>query len=753
MKKHLFFLFMWFATLPAIAQMTLTVYGTITDLNGGSPVVNHAVNIFADSSNGFIYFNTVYTNSNGFYADTILVPPAILTGTIIITTYDCNNLPLSGSFTFGSGTSGFQQNFQICTTPSNCYANFSYQYISPLTVQFFDLSIGGNGSWYWEFGDGTFTQAQNPVHTYSIAGLYEVTLTIGDPAAPCYDSMTQYIRVGDTINSGCVADFYSVPDSTNPQNILFFNTSISNGNVLTYSWNFGDPLSGSNNTSNLENPSHLFSALGTYDVCLTIQGTDSLCYDMTCETITIGNTGGCQAQYTYYPDSTPAGGANGIQFIDLSSGNISSWYWDFGDGTYSTEQNPFHIYQQYGTYYVCLTIQAPMNGVMCTSTWCMNVTVGNAIGCVSYFTFTQNLLDVTFTGHMVNGQAAIYSWDFGDGLLGQGEQVTHSYAAAGIYFVTLATVTTDSTGCLYSSGQSIAVGDSTQFNQIYGQVFAGNFPVTAGFVMIFSLDTNINYLPYFDIDIIDSSGVYIFPYVPQGNFLVYAIPLDATGYLPTYYGDVLNWEDATIISLGDPNNPYDIHLIPAINFPSGSGGINGQINTGGLKAGMTDRIMMMVMDESGNTLSFDRVSDEGTFGFASMAYGTYYLHAELAGVTSDLIRIDLTESNPIVNVILTFNGNKILGTHEGKELVDAWIVYPNPFRDQININITIKEDTEINIEVFTLTGQVVASTLTKAITGGNNLILPTSSLPAGIYTIRIFSPAGIHLTKKLVKTR
>jgi PKD repeat protein len=45
-----------------------------------------------------------------------------------------------------------------------------------------------------------------------------------------------------------------------------------------------------------------------------------------------------------------------VQFTDLSSGSINSWYWDFGDGTSSSSHNPQHVFSSPGTYTVSLTV-------------------------------------------------------------------------------------------------------------------------------------------------------------------------------------------------------------------------------------------------------------------------------------------------------------------------------------------------------------------------------------------------------------
>ena len=86
----------------------------------------------------------------------------------------------------------------------------------------------------------------------------------------------------------CKADFtFQKVDSCG--NVQFTNTSTSASAInLTYSWNFGDIPSGTNNTSTLQSPAHQFSACGTYNVCLIIARPE--CRDTLCRTVTISDT-------------------------------------------------------------------------------------------------------------------------------------------------------------------------------------------------------------------------------------------------------------------------------------------------------------------------------------------------------------------------------------------------------------------------------------------------------------------------------
>jgi PKD repeat protein len=66
---------------------------------------------------------------------------------------------------------------------------------APLAVVFSDLSTGAPNSWFWTFGDGGTSTAQNPTHTYTTAGTFTVTLSIDGPSGPASQTKTGFIVV------------------------------------------------------------------------------------------------------------------------------------------------------------------------------------------------------------------------------------------------------------------------------------------------------------------------------------------------------------------------------------------------------------------------------------------------------------------------------------------------------------------------------------------------------------------------------
>ncbi|MCF8368513.1 MAG: PKD domain-containing protein [Bacteroidales bacterium] len=176
---------------------------------------------------------------------------------------------------------------------------------------------------------------------------------------------------------------------------------------------------------------------------------------------------GCTAMFSY--SGSPAGGTT-IFFSDMSAGNPTDWYWDFGDGQFSLEQNPIHDYADEGIYPVCLSISSPDSS--CYDVFCTDVIVGNSVpDCENWFWYeTWNSVDFTFMGESFPYPEAYYSWDFGDGTTGTGQMVDHSYGPNTLdsVLVSLTTFSYDpATGdsCEAFSSQIVWVGN--QGNDCY----------------------------------------------------------------------------------------------------------------------------------------------------------------------------------------------------------------------------------------------------------------------------------------------
>ncbi|AKB36565.1 cell surface protein [Methanosarcina siciliae C2J] len=83
---------------------------------------------------------------------------------------------------------------------------------APLAVNFTDTSTGSPTSWFWDFGDGANSTAQNPSHTYSAEGSYTVNLTVENAAGSDFESKSDYIEISEA--SGSTVTLYFDPESS-----------------------------------------------------------------------------------------------------------------------------------------------------------------------------------------------------------------------------------------------------------------------------------------------------------------------------------------------------------------------------------------------------------------------------------------------------------------------------------------------------------------------------------------------------------
>ena len=234
---------------------------------------------------------------------------------------------------------------------------------SPLTVDFTNLSSGDFDSFLWEFGDSNTSDLENPTQIYNNAGTYSVSLTVSGPGGTDTLLQTDLIVVtGET-----VVDFSSdTQTGIAPELITFYNNS-TEGEFLSFSWNFGD---GSPVSLEVE-PTHVYSTPGVYTVTLTGIQDDGELQEIKTDYITIYEAVTALFSYLQSVDDPFT-----FQFTNESSGDYSEWLWDFGDSTpQSTEENPMHTYALEGTYEVSLTVSG--NGG--TDTYTLMIDVSESI--------------------------------------------------------------------------------------------------------------------------------------------------------------------------------------------------------------------------------------------------------------------------------------------------------------------------------------------------------------------------------------
>lgn len=135
---------------------------------------------------------------------------------------------------------------------------------NPMEVQFEDLSSIPGQSYFWEFGDGS--SSSDPLvtsHQYDAPGTYDVQLTI-EYGIGC--SFTIDLGQSIIVDEIPEADFNFDPMNPTVDNSTVNFTNESTGNIINYTWDFGD-----GSTSNEENPNHDFQNPGPYDISLIVE--------------------------------------------------------------------------------------------------------------------------------------------------------------------------------------------------------------------------------------------------------------------------------------------------------------------------------------------------------------------------------------------------------------------------------------------------------------------------------------------------
>jgi gliding motility-associated-like protein len=304
----------------------------------------------------------------------------------------------------------------------------------------YDLSHSTGGaiiSQIWDFGDSSTTTTGDSVqHIYNSPIThttdYFASLVVTD-ANGCKDTIVKAVRVFplpvpdftmDTTCFGNATEFTSLAYSTT-------------GPLVYYYWNFGDGA----DTTGIANPSHTYTAYGVYPVKLIVRDIKG-CVDSIVKIAAIDSLptplmhieGFCAEDTTQYFDlSLPNGG------------QIESYYWKFGDGYYSTWQNPHHYYDSAGTYEVTLIVT---NSRGCSDSVKQWIQIMPPIRVDYTFDTVCAGTPTTFNAFYTEQTGAnvqTWSWDFGNSTTGQGQHVQNTYMAGGYYTAILSA--TDQNGC------------------------------------------------------------------------------------------------------------------------------------------------------------------------------------------------------------------------------------------------------------------------------------------------------------------
>lgn len=234
---------------------------------------------------------------------------------------------------------------------------------APLSIDFNASSSTGTISNYkWDFGDGTVTTGPTASHMYSTAGSYNAKLTVTSSTGQIStDSATITVQAATVPPAPPTAVIStSSAAGTAPLNVSFNgsgSTSAANTSIVSYAWSFGDGQTATGAT-----PSHIFTAAGTYTTILIV--TDSTGETNSANTpivVTVPTTSTNKTP-TASAKATPASGPkplpvtfDGSGSTD-SDGTITSYVWNFGDGSSANGKTASHTYTADASYSATLEV-------------------------------------------------------------------------------------------------------------------------------------------------------------------------------------------------------------------------------------------------------------------------------------------------------------------------------------------------------------------------------------------------------------
>ena len=310
------------------------------------------------------------------------------------------------------------------------------------SADFYTLDGADPVSWLWDFGDGNTSTEESPEHTYAADGLYEVSLVVTS-ASGCEAEISFPLFTDAPPSEDCAAyiEYEDIDSLTFEFYTEVFGLTGDPVGVLSYFWQFDDGT-----TSNDPNPVHTFPEEGIYSVELTVLTEDS-CLTYASAVIVVGDSPvdtfffGCQAMFFVAEVSQDS---LTLSFEDLSFGSPVEWYWEFGDGETSDEQNPVHAYEEPGVYMVELSIitvtgcESNISFEICVKEDCpwqgeqdcqaLFIPLPDSLGGLGF-----EFVDLSYSPNPI----VSWNWDFGDGETSNEQSPFHEYAAHGVYTVTL----------------------------------------------------------------------------------------------------------------------------------------------------------------------------------------------------------------------------------------------------------------------------------------------------------------------------
>lgn len=628
-------------------------------------------------------------------------------------------------------------------------ADFSYtldQGIGKITVEENASSTSPMASFQWDFGDNYAGEGSVYEHYYTESGTYNVCLIALDRD---YNYNYQCSSVVVFVNAPCVADFeYSFAQDS----YKFLNTSVDVGDSSSWFWDFGDST-----YSTDKNATHQYQAPGSYTVTLRMTG---YCTKEVSKTIYYPGPGLCDLKLSSTLDNQK------LTLTITDSSFIPNFYFvDFGDGdfTHAGETTIYHTYKDTGTYYIYVQTHHPICGTI-GGYDTVRVTSLTPI-CQSVFyllsgdTATNSMSLYSLSDIQANNGYSKYTLIYwGDDTFeadSTGKYIfTHDYANPGIYQVKL--VMTNNATCWDTTAYLGGVGPLVTAK---GKVTGGGNAFPYVLVKAFAYEPASGTLDILNAAFTNDSGEYEM-HLYKGMYLLQSDfafdPTLSEFFLPTYYGNKLNWTAGDVVTMNGNRDNLDIELIPFNPSTQLTGKISGNaifgegviVNNQTMNPGTpVDKMLIFLLNQEGKVVSYTHSKPDGQFEFTNVGTGTFTVWAEMAGKVTIPPVVYLSGNNTEANqvrIVIGKNSVTSLNDRTKSAEPDGINLYPNPAKDFITWVAETNIEPEL-IQIIDMQGRTYTPEYQIA---ENGCKVNVQGLSEGIYVMEVRLQNGQSFRRK-----
>lgn len=350
------------------------------------------------------------------------------------------NVSLTTTTSIGNCIDTLSQQYEV---KAQVLADFNFENTCrDIPAQFTNASISLEGelSYQWDFGDGSTSDLTSPTHQYVLPGQYGVKLT-ATSAEGSIDQIEKVISIYSEPNASFV-----VESACDQQPVNFFNQSSIAEGVLTYQWTLEQDTEVVE-----ENPIYTYPSSGAKSVLLTATSANG-CIDSVRQSVTVNPL----PQPIFSVDTVCFGLVSTISNdATIATGEVVSYQWDFGDGTNSIVSAPSKTYDAAGEYPIVMRAESDLGCIASETVIARVIAAPVADFETDAACFQQSSLFSNKSS--VEEGILSYQWDFGDGESSTAPEPTYAYALPGNYQATL--VVSSDFGCAAQIIKTVVVNE------------------------------------------------------------------------------------------------------------------------------------------------------------------------------------------------------------------------------------------------------------------------------------------------------